>query len=106
MLMMHMLLVALAELSQFNINFIAVINALSIYCHGNTLKLYVGKTVTNNSRQTICKNVILLHVIYGGILNHVSLTFIDKIYPSDPLHRGEYWKQSLYAMTPYCLGSV
>ena len=45
MLMMHMLLVAIAELTQFNINFIAVIFALSIYCHRNTLKHYVGKTV-------------------------------------------------------------
>ena len=45
MLMMRMLLVALAELAQFNINFIAVINALSIYCHRNTLKQYVRKTV-------------------------------------------------------------
>ena len=45
MLMMQMLLVALAELAEFYINFIVVINAFSIYCHRNTLKQYVGKTV-------------------------------------------------------------
>ena len=92
-----MLLVAIAELTQFNINFIAVIFALSIYCHRNTLKHYVGKTVdefcirwnnkkkqfsvitivTHNARQIICINVILMYVIHGGILNHVSVTFID-----------------------------
>ena len=78
MLMMQMILVALAELTKFNINFIAVINVLSIYCHiRNTLKQYLGKTVdefcirwynkktvfrnvTNNTRQTICKNHILM----------------------------------------------
>ena len=62
MLMMHMLLVAIAELTQFNINFIAVIFALSIYCHRNTLKHYVGKTVDefcirwNNKKKTIFRN--------------------------------------------------
>ena len=45
MLITQMLLVALAELAEFNINFIAVINAFSIYCHRNTLKQYIGKTV-------------------------------------------------------------
>ena len=43
--MMQMLLVALAELTEFNMNFTAVINVLSIYCHiRNTLR-YIGKTV-------------------------------------------------------------
>ena len=60
--------------------------------------------VTNNACQTICRNVILVHVIRGGILNHVSVTFTDKIYSSDPLKRGNYWRQTLYTMTPYCLG--
>ena len=45
MLMMHMLLVGLAQLAQFDKNFIAVINALSIYCQRNTLKQYVCETV-------------------------------------------------------------
>ena len=76
--MMQMLLVALAELIKCNINFIAVINVLSIYCHiRNTLKQYLGKTVgefcirwyikktifrnvTSNTRQTIFKNNILV----------------------------------------------
>ena len=45
MLMMHMLLVGLAQLAQFEKNFIVVINALSIYCQRNTLKQYVCETV-------------------------------------------------------------
>ena len=124
MLMIQILLVALAEIAEFNVSFIAVINTFSIYCHRNTLKQHAGKTVdefylrwnnkktifriitivTNNARQTICRNVILVHVIYGGILNHDSVTSIDKIYSSDPLKRGDYWRQTLDAMTPYCLG--
>ena len=48
--------------------------------------------VTHNARQTICKNVILVHVIHGGILNYVSVTFINKIYPSYSLKRGDYWR--------------
>ena len=45
MLMIQILLVALAEIAEFNISFIAVINAFSIYCHRNTLKQHAGKTV-------------------------------------------------------------
>ena len=62
MLMMQMLLVAPTELANININFIAVINALSIYCHRNTLKQHVGKTVDdfclkrNNKKKTIFRN--------------------------------------------------
>ena len=60
--MMHMLLIALAQLAQFDINFIAVINAISIYCQRNTLKQYVSKTVDefclwwNNKKKTIFCN--------------------------------------------------
>ena len=45
MLMIQILLVALAELAEFNINVIAVINAFSIYCNRNTLKQHAGITV-------------------------------------------------------------
>ena len=31
-------------------------------------------------------------------------TFIDKIYTSDPLKRGDYWGQTLYLISPYGLG--
>ena len=122
--MIQILLLALVELAESNINFISVINAFSIYCHRNTLKQNTGNTVdefylrwnnkktifniitivTNSARQTIGRNVILVHVIHGDILNHVSVTFIDKIYISDPLKRRDYWRRTLYAMTPYCLG--
>ena len=120
MLMIQILL----ELAEFNIIFFSVINAFSMYCHRNTLKKHAGKVVdefhqrwknkkmifriitivANNARQTICRNVILVDVIHGVILNHVLVTFLDKIYSSDPLKRGDYWRQTLCAMTPYCLG--
>ena len=29
---------------------------------------------------------------HGGSLNHVLVTFTDKIYPSDPLKREDYWR--------------
>ena len=29
------------------------------------------------------------------ILNNVSITFIDKTDPFDPLRRGDYWRQTL-----------
>ena len=60
-------------------------NAFSNYCHRNNLKQHAGG-------------------IQGGILNHVSVTFIDKICSSDPWKRGDYWRQTLNPMTPYCLG--
>ena len=33
-------------------------------------------------------------------INGNSVTFIDKIYPSDLLKRRDYWRRTLYAMTP------
>ena len=41
---------------------------------------------------------------HGCFLNHVSVTFIDKIYLSNPLKRGYNWRKTLYAMTPSHLG--
>ena len=46
MLMIQILLLALAELAEFNINFFSVINAFSIYCHRNILKQHAGKAGT------------------------------------------------------------
>ena len=46
---------------------------------------------------------------HGGFLNDVSVTFIDKTDPSDPLWRKDYWRQTLKTMVLYGLnieGSV
>ena len=38
-----------------------------------------------------------------GFLENVSLTFIDKTYPSDPLKREYYWRSTLNTMAPFGL---
>ena len=38
-----------------------------------------------------------------GFLEDVSLTFIDKTDPADPLKRYEYWRTTLKAMAPFGL---
>ena len=38
-----------------------------------------------------------------GFLEDVSLTFIDKTDPSDPLKREDYWKSTLKKMAPFGL---
>ena len=46
---------------------------------------------------------------HGGFLNDVSITFIDKTDPSDPLQRKDYRRQTLKIMVLYGLnieGSV
>ena len=93
MLMVQMLLVALAEITEFNITFIAVTNILYIYCHiRNTLKHSVGKTVDefflrwNNKRKTIFRNCYsnrqytpnYLQEQYSSALNHVSIHLLTK----------------------------
>ena len=39
----------------------------------------------------------------NGFLNDVSITFIDKTDPSDPLKRGNFWQETLMTMVPYGL---
>ena len=38
---------------------------------------------------------------HNGFLNDVSITFIDKTDPSDPLRREDYWRQALKTMALY-----
>ena len=38
-----------------------------------------------------------------GFLNDVSINFIDKTGPSDPLKREEYWRKTLRNMAPFGL---
>ena len=40
---------------------------------------------------------------YCGFLEYVSLTFIDKTDPSDPLKRGDYWRSTLNTMALFGL---
>ena len=38
-----------------------------------------------------------------GFLENVSLTFIDKTDPSDPLKREDYWRSTVNTMAPFGL---
>ena len=40
---------------------------------------------------------------HDWFLNDVSVTFIDKTDPSDPLRREDYWRQALKTMVPHGL---
>ena len=40
---------------------------------------------------------------HDGFLNDVSITFINKTDPSDPLRREDYWRQTPKTMVPYGL---
>ena len=40
---------------------------------------------------------------YNGFLNDVSITFIDKINPSDPLKREDYWRRPFKTIAPFGL---
>ena len=49
------------------------------------------------------RNTFLVISIAGHnvFLNDVSITFIEKTDPSDPLRREDYWRQTLQTMFPY-----
>ena len=38
---------------------------------------------------------------HDRFLNDVSITFIDKTDPSDPLRREDYWRKTRKTMVPY-----
>ena len=40
---------------------------------------------------------------HSDFLSDVSITFIDKTDPSDPLKREDYWRRTLKTMLPYGL---
>ena len=40
---------------------------------------------------------------HDGVLNEISITFINKTDLSDPLRRGDYWRQALKTMALYGL---
>ena len=79
---------------------------------------YVGKTVDefryrwnndkNNSRNYDCNQPCMQRHLYEhyssaghcGFLEHFSIILIDKIDPSDPLKREDYWRRTLCTMAP------
>ena len=40
---------------------------------------------------------------HAGFLDDVSITFIDKTDPSNPLKREDYWRRTLKIMAPFGL---
>ena len=40
---------------------------------------------------------------HDGFLSDVSITFIDKTDPSDPLRTKDYWRRTLKTIVPYGL---
>ena len=84
-------------------------------------KQYVGQTIgdfrfrwnnykDNNRKYQRCETCMQGHLFrhflilgHNGFLNDVSLTFIDKTDPSDPLKREDYWRRTLKTMAPFRL---
>ena len=84
-------------------------------------KLYVGQTVDtfryrwNNYRSNSRKYPHGISCIqkymydhfcdseHSGFLNDVSITFISKTDPSNPIQRENYWKHTLKTFAPYNL---
>ena len=73
---------------------------------------YVGQTAdefrqrSNNYRSNDTKFQRLEPCMQEHLFSHflyVSITFIDKTDPPDPLRREDYWRQTLKTMVPYGL---
>ena len=92
-------------------------NAICLLTCNKCFKQYVGQTVDefrrrwNNyksndrkfQRLEPCMQEHLFSHFSMVLLNDVSITFIDKADPSDPLRREDYWRQTLKTMVPYGL---
>ena len=65
------------------------------------------KIITENIKvlKNVCRNLFRLFSGrgQGRFLNDRSITFIDKIDPSDPLKREDCWRRTLKTMTPFGL---
>ena len=103
---------------QFNCNSKCLIYLLT--CK-QCLKQYVGQTIDdfrfrwnnykdNNRKyqrsETCMQEHLFRHFLssgHNGFLNDVSITFIDKADPSDPLKREDYWRRALKTMAPFGL---
>ena len=96
-------------------------NFQKIVCPTYCLKQYVGQTIDtfrhrwNNykindrkcQRSEPCMQEHLFRYSsspgHNGFLNDVSVTFIDKTYPSDPLKCKGFWREALMTTAPYGL---
>ena len=61
-------------------------------------------TIENNHVIKIAwKNICMITVYCKDFLNTVSVTFIDKTDPSNPLEREQYWRYILQTNAPHGL---
>ena len=68
--------------------------------------MYVTEYIGNSKDLNLACRNIFSHFSMAGhdrFLNDVSIMFIDKTDPSDPLWREDYWRQTLKTMVPHGL---
>ena len=86
----------------------------SCKCHGARCEVYLNinrrssftSSKTYQRSETCMQEHLFRHFSsqgHNGFLNDVSMTFIDKTVPSDPLKREDYWKRTLKTMAPFGL---
>ena len=68
-------------------------------------RVQLVNTVSTDVLQDSRVVYIYLYIMAGhnGFLNDVSITFIDKTDPTDPLRREDYWRQTLKTVVWYGL---
>ena len=49
----------------------------------------------------MCTRALASAFLISGFLNNVSVTFLDKTDPSDPLKCENFWRETLMTMAPY-----
>ena len=110
------------KLTKLIINLIAWRNAWFISLHVTNVEnnmlvkqltlFAIGGIITDltllNTRMAYhaCKNIctnIFCDSEHSGFLNDLSITFIDKTDPTNPLQRESYWKHTLKTFAPYGL---
>ena len=67
---------------------------------GTIIKVIVGNI---NVVRHVCNNTYMSIFAAATIIVDVSVTFIDKTDPSDPLKREDYWRSTLKTMAPFGL---
>ena len=61
------------------------------------------KVILENIAEVVLaqNNICLIISGHAAFLNDVSIMFIDKTDPSDPLKREDYWRRTLKPMAPF-----
>ena len=108
--------VKLISLTKFNCNDKCLVYLLTSNC---CTKQYIGQTVDkfrfrwnsykSNCRKHQCGETCMQQHLYehfcssnhNCFISDVSVTFIDKTDPSDPLKREDYWRSTLKTMAPF-----